>query len=295
LIARGAERFVVVGGVELGLRQVTVGIEWGGTGLRAKVAGQWTASLAELASTLPVQIIDPEVHKLIEEGPARRRRYLDWGVFHVEPDFMDYWQRFHQVLRQRNAALKGRQPAATVAAWNADFVRYGEKLTEARRRYVGALAGDVAMIGRNLLEQEVGISYRAGWPKDRELAEALAAGERLDAERGFTQLGPQRADLQITLGGLPVRDRISRGQQKLLSAALLLAQIRIFPPLAAARPTLLLDDPAAELDDQRLAALIREVSSKEIQLIVTALHADFSGLGSPGRRYRLMAGAAVEI
>jgi recombinational DNA repair ATPase RecF len=59
------------------------------------------------------------------------------------------------------------------------------------------------------------------------------------------------------------------------------------------QPTLLLDDPAAELDDQRLARLIATVSSQPVQLIVTTLHGEFRAFGSPGRRFALEQGAVV--
>ena len=290
LIRKGSHRFVLFGEIEAPDRRFGVGVEGIATGIRGKVAGEFIGSLAELALALPVQIIDPEVHRLIEEGPARRRRFLDWGVFHVEPDFMGYWQRFHQALRQRNAALKARQARTLIMAWDADLARYGVLLSEARERYVCSLAVTVGEIGRRLLDHEPTISYRRGWPRDAELISALEASLALDQERGFTQIGPQRGELQISLGGSPVRDRVSRGQQKLLSAALLLAQVRLFPSNAAVQPTLLLDDPGAELDDARLGALIREVSAQQTQLVVTTLHANFQELGTPGRRYRLLDG-----
>jgi DNA replication and repair protein RecF len=291
LIRKGSDRFVLFGEIEATDRRFGVGVEGGPTAIRGKVGGEFIRSLTELALALPVQIIDPEVHRLIEEGPARRRRFLDWGVFHVEPEFMGHWQRFHQALRQRNAALKARQSRTLILAWDADLVRYGGLLSEARERYISSLAIEVGQIGRRLLDLEPAIAYRRGWPRDAEFATALEASLALDQERGFTQIGPQRADLQISLGGTAVRDRVSRGQQKLLSAALLLAQVRLFPPSAAVQPTLLLDDPGAELDDARLGALIREVSAQHAQLVVTTLHPDFQALGTPGRRYRLLDGA----
>lgn len=87
-----------------------------------------------------------------------------------------------------------------------------------------------------------------------------------------------------------MKDRISRGQQKLLAAALLIAQIKLFPEDSPVAPTLLLDDPAAELDDERLANLIREVASQSVQLIVTTLHGEFAAFGEPGKRFRMMGG-----
>jgi len=89
---------------------------------------------------------------------------------------------------------------------------------------------------------------------------------------------------------LSVKDRISRGQQKLLAASLLIAQLKLFPDNGPVEPSLLLDDPAAELDDERLAALIREVSAHSVQLIVTTLHGEFTAFGTPGQRFRIRAG-----
>ncbi len=291
LIRRGAERFVVFGEVESGERRIPVGVEGSPDGMRAKISGATVGSLAELAVVFPVQIIDPEVHKLIEEGPARRRRYLDWGVFHVEPGFMETWQRYHQVLKQRNAALK---QARAVAAWDFDLIRCGEEISQARVRYVAQLGVEAARLARELLGLDLQLSYRCGWVRGQSLSEALGLSARLDAERGTTQVGPHRGELSIQLDGVGARDRISRGQQKLLAAALLLAQLKLFPAHLPLQPSLLLDDPAAELDHERLAALIHEVAGQRNQLVVTTLSSDFAAFGVPGRRWRLASGQVHE-
>src|SRR5713226_2392049 len=171
LIRHGTEQFVVFGEIEAADRQIPVGVEGSPSGIRAKIGGAEASSLAELAVVLPVQIIDPEIHRLIEEGPSRRRRFLDWGVFHVEPTFVSHWQRYRQALKQRNAALKSGQPRAAVAAWEGDLLRYGELLTDARTRYVALLAPHAEVIGRNLLGMELELSYRTGWPRDQSFAE----------------------------------------------------------------------------------------------------------------------------
>src|SRR5271166_5070769 len=116
LIRRGSERFIVFGEVDAFGRRVALGVEGSPAGVRAKLGGAKATSLAELAPFLPVQIIDPEIHRLIEEGPSRRRRFLDWGVFHVEPQFVQHWQSYYQVLKQRNAALRRREPRTVVCA-----------------------------------------------------------------------------------------------------------------------------------------------------------------------------------
>ena len=288
LIRHGTERFVVFGEVDAGGR-VPLGVEGSSGGVRARVQGEKPSSLAELALRLPVQIIDPEVHRLIEEGPSRRRRFMDWGVFHVEPEFVGFWQRYGQVLRQRNAALKVRDKAL-VTVWDADLVQSGLRMSDARERYVGRLAPVAIELARQMLGMELSLSYRPGWSRDVEFAGALRQSLSTDLERGVTHAGPHRAELSIRLDGSLVKDRISRGQQKLLAAVLLMAQLRLFPDDAVTQPTLLLDDPAAELDAERLGRLIDAVRQQPVQLVVTTLQPEFAAFGVPGRRYQVEAG-----
>ncbi len=290
LIRTGAERFVVFGEVDLPERRLGLGIQGTIDGVRARMGGDRVASLAELAVALPVQIIDPEVHRLIEEGPSRRRRFLDWGVFHVERTFIGEWQKYQQVLKQRNAALRLRQPEAVVSAWNADLLRFGERIDGLRKAYVGLLMPVAAVLTQTLLRMELSLTYRSGWAQDLGFQAALAQSWVRDQELGSTSVGPQRAELSIRLDGVPVKDRISRGQQKLLAAALLISQLRLFPSDSQVQPTLLLDDPAAELDGERLLRLIGEVSRESVQLVASSLSPSFDAFGSPGRRYRIESG-----
>jgi DNA replication and repair protein RecF len=92
-----------------------------------------------------------------------------------------------------------------------------------------------------------------------------------DRERGVTHSGPHRADLAIRFQEAPARDRVSRGQQKLAAAALLLGQLRCDAELGSSVAALLVDDPAAELDAGNLERLLREIISLPAQLFLTAL------------------------
>ena len=293
LIRAGSDRLRVVGEMEIGVRRVTVGIEASSEGIHARVAGERVKSQADLASVLPVQIIDPEVHRLIEEGPSHRRRFLDWGVLHVEPHFIGHWQKYGQALRQRNAALRSGAQRLVVSAWDLELVRYASLVTEARQRYVELLAPVAAQVASKLLGLELALGFRAGWLRDLDFSQALERSWRQDQEAGSTQVGPQRAELTVKLDGVLARDRISRGQQKLLAAVLLISQIKLFRPDAEVRPVLLLDDPAAELDADRLTAFIGELSAQPLQLVVTTLNQEVTkleGFGNPGRAYRVRDG-----
>jgi DNA replication and repair protein RecF len=293
LIRTGADKFIVFGETEALGRRVALGVEGSGQGVRARIGGDSVGSLADLATALPVQIIDPDVHRLIEEGPSHRRRFLDWGVFHVEPNFVAHWQSYHQALKQRNAALRSAQPRAVVSAWDAELIRFAAFVTDARTRYLKLLTPLAAEAASRLLGLKLSLGYRPGWVQDLDFTAALERSCRHDQELGSTQVGPQRAELAIRLDGVAARDHISRGQQKLLAAVLLISQMKMFKEDTQVRPLLLLDDPAAELDVQRLSAFIAEVRAQPLQLVVTTLNPDLAELGAfgrPGRSYRLERG-----
>ena len=248
-----------------------LGLRFDKDGIEARYGGRTVGGLAELATLLPAQAIDPEVHRLIEGGPQERRRFLDWGVFHVEPNFVEHWRRYQRALRQRNAALRSGSTEASVRAWDPELVQAGETVAASRARYLSELAPHVAATAERLLGQPLEIQLAQGWSAERSLEESLRQTWPRDRERGLTHAGPHRADLSVRYGGAAARDRISRGQQKLAASAMLLGQLRCDAEKGSRLAALLVDDPAAELDTGNLERLLREVVSLPAQLFITAL------------------------
>ncbi len=257
-----------------------------------RLDGEDIRSLAELPGALFVEVIDPEVHRLVEGAPGERRRWLDWGVFHVEPGFLESWLRFSRTLKQRNAALKqGMDPAI----WEPELVAQAERVAAARAQWLKSVQPFWQQVVQQLSGLEVGMAYYQGWAAERSLAEALEEGRERDRARGGTLLGPHRADVRLTVQGKPAREVLSRGQQKLVAAALVLALMQRLKDEGRAPPTLLLDDPAAELDSQRLGALVDLVKALRCQLVVTSLHADLGNFGIPERVFHVERGVVTAL
>ena len=261
-------------------------------GLRARIAGRDAQSLAELSLAFPVQVVDPGIHRLVEEGPAYRRRWLDWGVFHVEPSFVATWGEYSRALRQRNAALK---TGADAAAWEPELVRLGALLSEARARTMGLLEPHWKRTLAALLGEPVTLGYYQGWSQERSLADALATTRERDRERGSTGSGAHRFDVQLRIDGHSAREVLSRGQQKLLGAALALAMARLAGSEGRRPPTLLLDDPAAELDAEHTHALLAEIRTMRGQLIVTALQSEGAQFATPDRTFHVEHGRVTTL
>src|SRR5690606_22288729 len=85
---------------------------------QSRMDGQKVRSLAELAAALPLQLINRDSFRLLEGAPKQRRQYLDWGVFHVEHQFLPAWQRLQKSLKQRNSLLRrGRIQRSMLQPW----------------------------------------------------------------------------------------------------------------------------------------------------------------------------------
>lgn len=250
---------------------VSCGVQVSESEARLRVGGTDASSISDVAELLPVQVIDPSVHRVVEEGSSRRRRLLDWGVFHVEHDFLGPWRRYQRALKQRNASLRAHASTDLVETWTSEMSLCASRIDQARRAYAEQLAPEFSRLGQEMLGAPVTLTYDRGWDQAMSLEEALSRASERDHRIGTTTVGPHRADIGFRVGGKVARDRVSRGQQKLLAATLVLAQIAVRARHASEPTVLLLDDPAAELDVDSLGKLLAVVSRLPVQLIATSL------------------------
>ena len=271
LVRHGASEFVLFGETELDGLGRRLGVRNSREGLEVRIDGSGEGGVAALVEALPLQVIDPEVHSLVAGGPELRRRFLDWVAFHVEHDHLHIWRRFRRALKQRNAALKAGSGAAAIRSWDAEFVELSAQLDESRRRALEVATMSLMEYGLGLLGTELGFEYQQGWSKDKTLERSLEEGLARDRQLGSTQHGPHRGDLKVSYDERQARKLVSRGQQKLLASAMILAATDA-AQVALERPLLLLlDDPAAELDGDSLSRLLDAVAGLGCQVVATSL------------------------
>lgn len=255
-----------------------VGIELlRGDGLQVRVDGE-VGTRADLARAIPVQILDPASHELVSGPPAGRRQFLDWGVFHVEQRFLGAWQRYRRALQQRNAALRLRNES-TAWVWDEILATDGEVVDDCRRQALARLGPIVKRVGAELLDAEVELHYQAGWTEGTTLEKALAASRERDLQMASSTVGPHRADLRIAVRCRRAKDTVSRGQEKLVAAALTLAQVELVAAALSRTVVLLLDEPGADLDRTHVGRLLAAVARAPVQSFVTSL--DPGGLTLP--------------
>ena len=248
------------------------GLRHSGSTWEARLDGAPAPSLTELCAQIAVVTFEPGSHDLIGGGSEHRRRYLDWGLFHVEPNFIAHWRRYARALKQRNALLKSAPAKVALAPWDRELAEAGELLTRLRQGYLDRLEPQVAVEADAYLAElgAASLALRPGWKRgEQSLADALLLSRERDLAVGHTTLGPHRADWRLGFAGLPAGEALSRGQEKLAALACILGQARGLAAESGSWPLVCLDDLASELDQAHQRRVLDTVLAFDAQVLLT--------------------------
>lgn len=280
VLATGADAFHVSVSVRASGRpdrMVEAGFAREGRRKRAAVDGaEQTRVVDALGTWLAVAFLPADVG-LVSGGARERRQFLDRVLSLADRSYLVAARRYRAALDQRNAALRQGQ-ADAAAAFDRPLAEAGAAVVRERLAWVAAWGPRLAGICEELGETiPIQVEYRG----DPELAEAarweprLAERRRRDLTAGATTIGPHRDDLALGLGGAPLRDLGSTGQQRTTAVALKLCERATLAERTGAEPALLLDDVFAELDRSRQDRLAAALAGPgRAQVFVTAPRLD---------------------
>ena len=227
--------------------------------------------LSDHVGLLPVVAVSPSDTALISDAADERRRFLNAFLSQLDRSYLHALVRYNAVLGERNKLLKVSQDEDMLLIYDRQLVEHGETVHRARRELVERLRPVVADFYRQLSgdREQVELAYKSEL-NDRPFAEVLLAARERDRINEFTTSGIHRDDLQLRIGGYPLRKYGSQGQQKSFLVALKLAQYALVAAQRGEKPILLLDDLFDKLDAGRVEQLIRLVSDDTFgQILIT--------------------------
>jgi DNA replication and repair protein RecF len=303
LIRQGAERAVVRTAVVNAGRELTIELEiTAGKSNRARVNRGPVPRPRDVLGILRTVLFAPEDLALVRGDPGERRRFLDDLLVLRAPRLAGVRADYERVLRQRNALLKtagaarragSRGDISTLDVWDGHLAEHGGQLLSARLDLVADLAPHVAACYAGIAPESkpAEIGYRStvagllpegyGTPAARAdpevltdaLLAGLVAGRDADLDRGVSQVGPHRDELELVLDGLPAKGYASHGESWSFALALRLASYELLRS-EGSEPVLVLDDVFAELDTRRRQRLAEAASAAEQVLVPAAVEED---------------------
>ena len=239
-----------------------------------RVNGETVASAVTLAQQLPLQIINADSFKLVEGLPIQRRRFLDWMVFHVKPEFIDVWQPLQRVIKQRNSALKhDKITRSDLAPWDTKFVQLATEIHRLRSAVFAEFKEKFLKLQQAFpsVATDIELKYLPGWNSEVSFEELLYQDFERDKRDGYTHHGPQRAEIKLYASGKPAVDVLSRGQEKSLICALHVIQAQLYKEKTGKTCVFLVDDLLAELDSFHARRLTQWLNDLGGQVFVTGV------------------------
>lgn len=196
-------------------------------------------------------VFRPEDIRMVQGSPTRRRDFLDdvWSSWNWE-----YYQpllTYNKAITRRNRVLKRIQEKKAkkeeLYFWSKTLGKNGEIIRQKREEFLDF--ANTYWQNQRKEFSHLEIDYQSS-PVTVEL---LEENYDKDINMGITTIGPQRDDFSVLSSEFGEESKDvsiwgSRGQQRLVTLALKLAQLAFIEEKQDRKPVLLLDDVFSELD-----------------------------------------------
>lgn len=225
---------------------------------------------------IPLVMVCPADHQLIEEGSDERRRFMDVVIGQRNRKYLDCLATYNALLKQRNALLKQYADAPTppddlleVLEWQ--MIEPAKYIFRARTEFFKEFEPYFQEVYKVISGSAEAPALRyISQLQDRELREAYIRTRQRDLILGWTSQGPHKDDLDMRLGDYPLKQVGSQGQQRTFVLALKLAQALYLADSTGEAPILLLDDIFDRLDSERVERIVAMVQGEQFgQIFIT--------------------------
>jgi DNA replication and repair protein RecF len=231
--------------------------------------------LSEHIGLIPLICVSPDDVSIISGGSEERRRFLDIIISQYDNAYIDYLNRYNKALQQRNALLKQISEAPEQAnvdmslmeVWEEEMASNGEEIYLRRKDFVERFIPVFNNIYKEISgeHEEVSLRYQSHCQRGP-LLEVIQRDRNKDLIMGYSLHGIHKDDLEMLIGGFPMKREASQGQTKTYVISLKLAQFDFLKE----NPLLLLDDVFDKLDSHRVENIIKIVSGKNFgQIFIT--------------------------
>ena len=239
--------------------------------------------IGDLLGNINVVFFSPDELKLVKDAPQDRRKFLDTDISQLSKNYFYLLNKYNKIIDQRNKLLKSFEDEKlieqTLPIWDIQLAETGSKIIKYRIDFLAKLK-NVAKEAHAYLtnkKEDLQIEY-AGIVGDSEeeikqkLLQELKKTKQKDIKNGYTNIGPHRDDIKLSINDVDIRTFGSQGQQRTVALSMKLAELEIFKEEVGEYPLLLLDDVLSELDQERQTRLVNY--AKKMQTLITTTQYD---------------------
>lgn len=250
---------------------------------KIEVNGNDIKKIADYISNLNVIVFTPDDLEIIKNSPNIRRNLLNIQLSQISKTYLNTYNEYNKILKTRNEYLKVLFNNSIADKDYLDIIT--DKLIEKaiiiyqkRKEYLELVSRriddyykEITGVSGLKIFYDPNIDFESYEYEDirRKLKHIYKKNYLKELNYGMTMYGPHRDDFHFEFLGNDLKFFGSQGQQRLAVLAFKLAEIDIFTEYNATTPLLLLDDIFSELDLKKRNRLLKFISGREIQSILT--------------------------
>ena len=249
---------------------------------------------SEHIGLIPLIFVSPHDSALVDGGGEERRKLMDMVISQYDKRYLDALNSYNKALQQRNALLKMEQEPdpSLMDIWEKEMAEKGQVVFEKRSSFVEEFIPVFQNIYKKISGEKETVTLRYTSHGQRgDLLDVIQRDRLKDRIVGYSLHGIHRDDLEMQVGGYPLKREGSQGQTKTYMMALKLAQFDFLKRTASqTTPLLLLDDIFDKLDAHRVEHIVDMVSGGKFgQIFITDTNRDHLDeiLRHSGKDYRL--------
>ncbi len=235
---------------------------------------QKVSSNSKLTHLMPTQIISPDRGFVVGGPPKLKRSYLDWGVFHINPNILKTYKSYNKALKNTNSLLTNNNKKQ-LDHWLAQIAKLSVEISSARIDYIEKLKKTPFVPLKSFIKQNNRFDFllQSGWTKDTNHLDQESIYKYLIKNRGsFARIkhlnyGPHKATIDYYLNNQN-EQHLSRGEQKKLSIFYWIIQVLMLVELNI-KPIVLIDDISSELDQEKIDSILGFLIKLEVQIFIT--------------------------
>jgi DNA replication and repair protein RecF len=232
--------------------------------------------LSDHIGLIPLVMISPADSSLILEGGEERRKFINSVIAQFDRNYLENLIRYNHALLQRNKLLKeiGNSDSFDrdyLLIWDEQLIAYGKLIYDVRKEFIRQLLPVFMDYYRTISgeREEVELVYESQLA-EKDMKTLLDESLRKDLILQYTTCGIHKDELDLLLGGYPLKKTGSQGQQKTFVVALKLAKFNFIRNICKMNPVLLLDDIFDKFDLNRVEQIIRLVAENKFgQIFIT--------------------------
>jgi DNA replication and repair protein RecF len=234
-------------------------------GKRLKIDGVPVAKASDFIRKFKTVAFLPDDPMLISGASQQRRRFMDMSISMLSQEYFVSIQKYMSALKSRNFMLKsGRFEKDVMDSFDAVLASSGAKVN-AERRFVLSKISDlmnfnIKEIRPELSNMNLKLKCSKEYDSETVFLDRLKRDFEKDKQRGFTNFGPHLDDFDIVIDSKNLRQYGSRGQCRMASLCLKLAEFElVLSSGPSSDSVVIVDDCTGDLDERAKSSFYERI------------------------------------